>query len=107
MILNVRLLGEDACLLGIEMHVCEVQLLLEPLLDLQVLSSSCALFLIFSAVRWFENTFGVNRCYAPWSPFPSFPSPHSPFVSGQRDTLMGVAGGTGSGLWHNAAGEQS
>ncbi len=35
-ILNLTLLDKDACLLGFEMHVCEVQLLLEPLVDLQV-----------------------------------------------------------------------
>ena len=36
MILNLRLMDEDACLLGFEMHICEVQLLLELLVDLQV-----------------------------------------------------------------------
>jgi hypothetical protein len=37
-VLSVRLKNDDACLLGIEMHVCEVQLLLGALFDLQVLA---------------------------------------------------------------------
>ena len=35
-VLNVRLKSNDARLLGIEMHICEVQLLLAELVDLQV-----------------------------------------------------------------------